>query len=95
MYITAEYERKTMSKLDDILDAVWVETTEGDTPLTVVHPEVKQQIIRLFLDIVGEDEKHGSGQNVAYEAGIDWRNQLKAELRKKIWRATVPERNSN
>jgi len=31
-----------------------------------------------------QDEEHGSGANVAWEAGIDWRNQLRDEIRKEL-----------
>lgn len=47
-------------------------------------PAVSSHIARDLLQLLGEDEQHGSGQNVAWEAGIDWRNQLRAGLRTKI-----------
>lgn len=72
-----------MSRLDEILDKVYDGAKQD--PLTEAYGAIidlaKADIQKLFLEVVGEDEKLNL-EEVDYHTAP--RNQLRAELRKKI-----------
>ena len=81
-----------MSKLDDIMDSAYSYGAAGQTDPELRH---KQQVIDLFLEIIGEDEIHmihvkggstydGYVEPKSFNApDLTIRNTLRAELRTK------------
>lgn len=75
-----------MSKLDDIFKGKISFEDDGDKIEAVFDaPLAKQEVKQLFLDLVGEDEPDTRKDSYSVTAIYkDYRNDLRAELRKKI-----------
>lgn len=77
-----------MSKLDDIVDSL-PDTAAGQSFRFKYPPAKKQAIKELFLELIGEGEDRGDPsyyglKPTAITYRREYRDELKAELRKKV-----------
>lgn len=72
-----------MSKLDDTLTEAHYahyDSIDGTDECKAAISEAKRAIKDLFLELIGEPDERYKGDNDGY----GWRNDLRAELRKKV-----------
>ena len=52
--------------------------------LQTTKDRFRDEIRQYISDGIGADQEHGNGQNVSYEAGIDYSNQTKQLIRTRL-----------
>lgn len=76
------------------LDKKIVTAMGGDPQYRTTHnfDHIKQLVLeeahRIGNLAIGEYDKHGSGQNTAWEAGVDWCNSLREGQRQRLSKLT-------